>query len=192
VVAGLGNPGGQYEGTRHNVGFDTVDVLAARKGSDIRRREFLALTARVELGRSMVLLMKPQTFMNASGRAVAALLEDLGLTPGSLIAVHDDLDLDLGRIRVRPEGGSGGHRGIASIAEEIGTSAFVRVRVGIGRPPAGCEVIDHVLSPFTEDEKQAARDAIALAADAVETIVDRGVTAAMQAFNGARPELAGA
>jgi PTH1 family peptidyl-tRNA hydrolase len=183
-VVGLGNPGGEYESTRHNVGFHVVDVLAARLDVDIRRTEFRALTARATLGRSMVLLMEPQTYMNASGRSVADALAATGIPPARLIAIYDDLDLPLGRIRVRAGGGAGGHRGVASLIAELGTADFPRVRVGIGRPAPGREVIDHVLSPFEPAELEAAASAIAEAADAALTIIESGVVAAMQKANG--------
>jgi len=184
LVVGLGNPGEEYRSTRHNVGFRVVDVLAARTGNDIRRPEFLALTARAMLGRTMVLMMKPQTFMNAAGRSAAAAIAALDLEPQQLIAITDDLDLPLGRLRVRAGGGSGGHRGIASLIDGLGTSEFPRVRIGVGRPPEGCEAVDHVLSRFTAEEDEAARTAIGRAADAVEHIVASGVVSAMRAFNG--------
>ena len=184
LVVGLGNPGEEYSVTRHNVGFRVVDELAARTKNDIRRPEFLALTARALLGRTMVLMMKPQTFMNASGRSAAAALAALALEPQQLIAITDDLALPVGRLRVRAGGGSGGHRGIASLIEELGTADFPRVRIGVGRPPEGREVIDHVLTGFSVEEEDAVRGAIARAADAVERIVNDGVTPAMQAFNG--------
>ncbi|HXC50430.1 MAG TPA: aminoacyl-tRNA hydrolase [Candidatus Limnocylindrales bacterium] len=183
-VAGLGNPGEEYRQTRHNVGFQVADVIAARTGSDIRRPEYGALTARAMLGRSMVLVMKPQTYMNASGPAVAAALQDLGLPAASLIAIYDDLDLPLGRLRIRPEGGAGGHRGMASIIEHLGTTDFARVRVGIGRPAEGREVLEHVLSPFDADERELAAQAIEAAADAACHIVTNGIIPAMEAFNG--------
>jgi PTH1 family peptidyl-tRNA hydrolase len=183
-VVGLGNPGGEYERTRHNVGFQVLDRLAARKTIDIRRLEFEALTARAELGRSMVLLMKPQTFMNASGRSVAAALAELGLGPEFLIAVYDDLDLPVGRLRIRAEGGAGGHRGVASLIQHLGTTSFTRVRVGIGRPAEGATVLEHVLSPFSDAELPDVDLAVDRAADAVECIVADGVTRAMEAFNG--------
>jgi PTH1 family peptidyl-tRNA hydrolase len=183
-VVGLGNPGGEYERTRHNVGFQVVDRVAARIGIDIRRPEFEALTARAMLGRSMVLLVKPQTFMNASGRSAAACLQDLGLDPGRLVAVYDDLDLPLGHLRIRPEGGAGGHRGVASLIHELGTTSFPRVRVGIGRPAEGSTVLAHVLSPFEVAEAEEADRVVDRAADAVACIVSDGVAAAMQAFHG--------
>ena len=183
-VVGLGNPGEEYRTTRHNVGFRVVDVVAARWNVDIRRPEFRALTAEAMLGRSMVLLMKPQTFMNSSGRSVAEALTNLALPPERLIAIYDDLDLPVGRIRVRPDGGTGGHRGVASLTEHLGTNAFARVRLGIGRPPEGCAVIDYVLSPFAADDAVEMARVVSRAADAVECIVTDGIVAAMEAFNG--------
>ena len=136
------------------------------------------------LGRTMVLMMKPQTFMNASGRAAAAALTALDLEPSQLIAITDDLDLPLGRLRVRAGGGSAGQRGVASLIEEVGTSDFPRVRIGIGRPSEGREVIDHVLGDFSAEEREIEAAVLPRAADAVECIVTDGITAAMQAFNG--------
>lgn len=183
-VVGLGNPGGEYERTRHNAGFQVLDRLAARKTIDIRRPEFEALTARAELGRSMVLLVKPQTFMNASGRSAAAALAELGLEPERMLVVYDDLDLPVGRLRLRSEGGAGGHRGVASLLQELGTTVFPRLRVGIGRPAEGSTVLEHVLQPFRADEEAAVDAAIDRAADAVEAVVRDGMVRAMEAFNG--------
>ena len=184
LVVGLGNPGRQYEGTRHNVGFAAVRELAARSSVDIRRPEYRSLTARAMLGRSMVLLMEPQTFMNASGLAAASALSDLGLPPAKVVAIYDDLDLPLGQLRVRSEGSPGGHRGVASLVQELGTMAFPRVRIGIGRPAAGSTVLEHVLSPFTPEELPVLAEMVARAADAVECLVHDGVVAAMNRFNG--------
>jgi PTH1 family peptidyl-tRNA hydrolase len=184
LIIGLGNPGEEYRATRHNVGFHVVDAIAAKLKTDIRRPEFRALTAEAKLGGSMVLLVKPQTFMNQSGRSAAAALESHGLGPERLLAVYDDLDLPLGRLRVRAEGGTGGHRGIASIAQELGTSAFPRIRVGIGRPAEGREVIDHVLSPFDAAETENHSAAVERAACCVERIAEHGLVRAMEEFNG--------
>ncbi|MBI5505110.1 MAG: aminoacyl-tRNA hydrolase, partial [Deltaproteobacteria bacterium] len=119
-VVGLGNPGEEYRGTRHNVGFEVVDVVAARAETDIRRPEFRALTAAVRICRSMVVVMKPQDYMNRSGCSVAEALQALGVAASNLVVVHDDLDLPLGRLRVRVGGGAGGHRGVASVLDELG------------------------------------------------------------------------
>ena len=184
LVVGLGNPGEEYRHTRHNVGFQVVDVLAARIDADIRRPEYRALTGEGCLGRSMVLLMKPQTYMNASGRSAAAALQDLGLSLERLVVVYDDLDLPTGRLRIRAAGSAGGHRGVASLIAELGSEEFARVRIGIGRPKAGTPVIDHVLSAFDPEELEATALGVASAADAVEHIVNHGLRSAMDTFNG--------
>jgi PTH1 family peptidyl-tRNA hydrolase len=183
IVVGLGNPGEEYGPTRHNVGFHVVDRLAAKLKIDIRRTEFRALTAEAKLGGSMVLLMKPQTFMNRSGRSAADALSTLGLPPGRVLAVYDDLDLPLGRLRVRTGGGAGGHRGVASLIEHLETSDFPRVRIGIGRPAEGRAVVEHVLSPFDAAEADAAAAAVERGTAAVERIVTGGLAAAMETFN---------
>jgi len=183
-VVGLGNPGGEYERTRHNVGFQVLDRLAAKNRIDIRRLEFEALTARAELGRSMVLLMEPQTFMNASGRSAAAALAELGLTPERLLVVYDDLDLPVGRLRIRTDGGAGGHRGVASLIQELGSTSFARLRVGIGRPAEGSTVLEHVLSPFAPSEQAEVDLAVDRAAEAVQHVLEHSVPRAMEAFNG--------
>jgi PTH1 family peptidyl-tRNA hydrolase len=183
IVVGLGNPGEEYGPTRHNVGFHVVDCLAAKLKIDIRRTEFRALTAEAMLGGSMVLLMKPQTFMNRSGRSAADALSTLGLPPGRVLAVYDDLDLPLGRLRVRTGGGAGGHRGVASLIEHLETPDFPRVRIGIGRPAEGRAVVEHVLSPFDGAESDAAAVAATRGAAAVERIVIDGLAAAMETFN---------
>jgi PTH1 family peptidyl-tRNA hydrolase len=184
-VAGLGNPGERYTLTRHNVGFRVADRLARDRSTDIRRLEFQALTAIVEIDRSEVLLMKPQTYMNRSGESVAAACRETGLDPGRLIVVYDDVDLPLGRIRVRRGGGAGGHRGVRSVIEETGESAFARVRIGVGRPPAGMAVEQYVLEPFAPQEEPVVEAAIERAAGAVRAIVNDGIEAAMQRFNAA-------
>ncbi len=182
-VVGLGNPGEEYNGTRHNVGFEVVDMVAARAAIDIRRPEFRALTAAVRICRSMVIVMKPQEYMNCSGRSVADALGALGIPASGLVVVHDDLDLPLGRLRIRVGGGSGGHRGVASVLEEVGDDRFVRVRVGVGRPAPGIPTVEYVLTPFTKAEADEAAQAVSRAADAVTTIVCECPQAAMEKFN---------
>ncbi|HYC56421.1 MAG TPA: aminoacyl-tRNA hydrolase [Candidatus Binatia bacterium] len=182
-IVGLGNPGEEYVGTRHNVGFAVVDVLAARFDTHIRRPEFRALTAVLSICRSEVFVMKPQTYMNRSGCAAAEALTALDLRVEQLIAVYDDLDLPLGRLRIRQGGSSGGHRGVASLCAELGSDAFIRLRVGIGRPSAGVPTIQHVLAPFGADEAHAAQKAVDAAAAALQTIVCDGVRAAMETVN---------
>ena len=168
---GLGNPGRSYERTRHNAGFLVADELARRHGGSWRKRK-RAEAAPLSLGSKGVTLLKPTTFMNNSGSALA------GYGAGDLILVHDDLDLPPGDVRVKVGGGAGGHNGLRSVIQRLGPD-FVRVRVGIGRPPAGVGVTDYVLGRMD----RAVRDAVPLAADAVEAVVEEGPEAAMNRFN---------
>jgi peptidyl-tRNA hydrolase, PTH1 family len=169
VVVGLGNPGRSYERTRHNAGYLVADELAKRHGGSWRRKK-RAEAAPVTLGNAT--LLKPTTFMNNSGSAVA------DYRPEDLIVVHDDLDLEAGTVRVKFGGGAGGHNGLRSIIQRVGND-FVRVRIGIGRPPAGVTVTDYVLSRM----ESVVRDAIPTAADAVEYVIEHGPEAAMNRFN---------
>ncbi len=183
LIVGLGNPGGRYAGTRHNVGWAVVDVLARRLRSRWRRAGFPAEVAEGELGGRRVVLVKPLTYMNRSGEAVAAALRRYG-AEGGVILVHDDLDLPPGRVRVRPGGGAGGHRGVLSVQAALGTEEVGRVRVGIGRPPAGVDPADYVLAPFAPEEEAAVGEAVERAAAAVETLLRDGYEVAMNRFNG--------
>ncbi len=182
-VVGLGNPGAQYEGTRHNVGFDVVAHLAARSNVSIRRREFLALTAVLEIRRTEVLIMQPQTFMNRSGEAVCSARRQLDLDIERILVVYDDVDLELGRLRLRAGGGSGGHRGVASIIDHLGDFEFPRLRLGIGRPAAGCDMVEHVLGRFPDHESSTAERMLTMAVDAVEAVVGDGLKSAMDRFH---------
>jgi PTH1 family peptidyl-tRNA hydrolase len=192
-IVGLGNPGQEYERSWHNVGFRVVDEIAARCGVSIRRRCYRALTVETMIGRAEVLLLKPQDYMNRSGESVAAACRELTIPIERVVVAFDDADLPLGRLRIRKGGGSGGHRGLASIIETTGSAEFVRVRLGIGRPASGdVDLATHVLSPIPPDREAAARELFTRAAEAIEHIVTDGVDAAMRQFNGAvepsRPE----
>jgi PTH1 family peptidyl-tRNA hydrolase len=184
-VAGLGHPGEKYTNTRHNLGFRVADRLAERCDTHIRRREFQALTAVIEIGRSEVLLLKPQTYMNLCGRSVRAVLGSLEIPAARLIVVYDDADLALGRVRVRRSGSAGGHRGLTSIMEETGVADFARVRLGIGRPAPGMELADWVLTEPTEEERRKTAALVERGADAVVDVIVNGVEHAMQEFNAA-------
>lgn len=184
VVVGLGNPGSGYRKNRHNVGFMVVDRLAARRGVRWRRSwRVNADVARVGRGEKEYWLCKPRTFMNRSGAAVARLLRRSGAGVEDLIIVVDDADLPLGRVRVRARGGAGGHNGLRSLIEALGTEEMVRVRVGIGRPPQGVDMVDYVLSDFGSDEWPQIEAGVERAADAVEWIMERGLESAMNQFN---------
>jgi PTH1 family peptidyl-tRNA hydrolase len=183
LVVGLGNPGPEYARTRHNVGFAVVERLAVESGARFSASRFEAEAAAVELAGIPIMLLKPQTFMNRSGLAVAAWLEALGLPASQLIVVHDDLDLPLGRLRVVGSAGPGGQRGVTSIQEALGTQAFPRVRVGIGRPREGEEAIERVLEEFAPDEFQVAEEMVERAASAVQTLLASGLATAMDRYN---------
>ncbi len=167
VVAGLGNPGDEYSRSRHNAGFMTIDRIAKAKGVELNRRRFKGVTAEITLAEKPALLVKPQTFYNLSGECISDLLGYFKIPPHNLIVVHDELDLEAGRLRIKQGGGDAGNRGVRSIAESLGTTDFIRVRIGIGRPP-GLPTIemepgrqpkteenkDYLLRPMTAAERQ--------------------------------------
>lgn len=183
IIVGLGNPGQQYSSTRHNVGFMAVDELAKRLGiSDTWRNKFDALVAEYR-GEESIVLVKPQTFMNLSGRSVQSILHWFKVLPPDVIVVYDDLDLPIGRIRIRTKGGAGGHRGIASLIENLSNDSFNRIRIGIGRPPEYMATADFVLSRFTKEENALMEPAIVRASEAVEVAIKHGMTKAANDFN---------
>ena len=187
LIVGLGNPGRKYAPTRHNVGFAVLDELARRAGAEFRKPLLAkASTTRAQLGGHEVLLAKPETFMNLSGAAVAPLARKRGLAPQDVVVVVDDAELALGRLRIRARGSAGGHNGLKSIAQSLGSEEFIRVRVGIGRRGAAQDLADHVLGQFTAEERAALAPVISLAAEAVECIVAAGTEQAMNRYNGER------
>jgi PTH1 family peptidyl-tRNA hydrolase len=183
IVIGLGNPGRKYERTRHNAGFLAVEALARGLRFDLSQEKYHSLVGRGVAGGVEVLLAKPQTFMNESGRSAGAILRYTSSTVADLVVIHDELDLPLGAVRVKTGGGHGGHNGLRSLIDHLGSADFIRVRIGVGRPPAGREAADYVLSPFLPEERTAAEDAVARAAEAARTILLEGLTKAMNAFN---------
>jgi PTH1 family peptidyl-tRNA hydrolase len=183
LVVGLGNPGRQYQGNRHNVGFRIVDQLAARAGASSPREKYGAELFEIVLGGERVLLCKPMEFMNLSGQAVQKVAGFHKIPATSTIVVHDELDVPFGRLKLAAGGGAGGHNGIRSIIADLGTPDFPRVRVGIDRPPPEWKGADYVLANFTGTEQKQLPEVIDLAADAVEEIVTRGLPAAMNKFN---------
>ncbi len=184
VIAGLGNPGEGYANTPHNVGFDVVDVLAKRLETEWKNCSgFHARVARTAYAGQTLMLVKPQTFMNLSGTSVAPLLRYHGGEPRDLTVVLDDADLPLGRLRIRASGGSGGHRGLASVIESLGTEAFPRVRLGVGREERG-DLVGHVLGKFDGDRLNVVRATVEAAADAVMCLIEKGLNESMNRFNG--------
>ena len=183
IVAGLGNPGAQYADTPHSVGFETVDRLAAAAGvAWEEKRAFRCVMAKCVLSGQPTLLVKPQTFMNLSGESVAPVVKYHNATPADLVVVQDDIDLPVGRIRVRAGGSHGGHNGIRNIIERLGTDAFARVKIGVGKDAA--DVVGHVLGKFDPATRGKMDVVVAAAADAVLAVLRDGPGRAMNAYNG--------
>ena len=184
IICGLGNPGQEYAGTRHNVGFDALNLLARRHRLEFSGKKFSARFAKGAIGRESVVMLKPGTYMNRSGQSVGPAVGFYKLSPEDLIVVHDELDLPLGRVVVKEGGGTAGHKGLNSIVSSLGTQGFLRVRFGIGRPEhPDHEMADFVLSRWALSEKKVVEECLERAADAVETILDEGVVVAMNRFN---------
>jgi PTH1 family peptidyl-tRNA hydrolase len=186
LIVGLGNPGKEYQGTRHNVGFEVIDTLARRHGIRLRKRLCKALIGEGTIGGEHVTLAKPLTFMNLSGEAVAELAHRYRLETQDIIVITDDVNLPLGRLRIRTRGSSGGHKGLRSIIQSIGSEDFPRIRIGIGQPEQ-TNMVDFVLSRFSRSERRIVREAIERAADAVEVILAEGIEQAMNRFNALQP-----
>jgi peptidyl-tRNA hydrolase, PTH1 family len=183
LVVGLGNPGKKYERTRHNLGFMIVDQIARRNQVTIKKKLCDALVGEWSNDGERVLLVKPQTHMNRSGESVKVLLGHFHSPPEDLIVIHDDLDLAFGRIRIRPTGGAGGHRGVLSMIEILAGAQFYRVRVGIGRPPDGRDPVDFVLENFTLQEIEQLDEVVSRASEAVLSLLREGGQRAMEQFN---------
>lgn len=183
VVVGLGNPDPEYHRTRHNIGFAVVDELARRHGALSGASRFEARMASAFLSGEKLLLVEPQTYMNLSGRSVRKVLDFHQIDPADLLVVCDDMNLETGRIRLKPGGSAGGQKGLADIIQKLGTQEFARMRLGIGRPPGRMRGTDYVLSRFRETEREAVEQAVLRAADGVERWVAEGLDAAMNLVN---------
>jgi len=183
LIVGLGNPGKEYERTPHNVGFEVIDLLAARCDCTLRRSlRFKGKMARTTLEGEPALLVKPGAYMNQSGAVVAAITRKLGISPADLLVIFDDADLPVGRLRIRVGGSGGGHKGLLSILEHLGPDPFARLRLGIGRREDR-DLVAHVLTPFAPGMQDSVRAMIVSAADAVQYLVAHGAEAAMNKFN---------
>jgi PTH1 family peptidyl-tRNA hydrolase len=183
LVAGLGNPGPRYRGTYHNIGFDVVDEMARRAGAVFGAAPAEALAAKAMVGYEPAWLVKPLTFMNLSGQAVGVLARYYRIDPADIIVVVDDVALETGRLRIRRSGSAGGHNGLKSIIEHLGTDGFPRVRVGVGRGDTRRDLADHVLAKIGADDRAKLDEAVARAADAVECVIAEGTDAAMNRYN---------
>ena len=184
VIVGLGNPGEQYEHTRHNAGFDVMSILAAKLNTPIKKMKFQGLIGETLLGGEKLVLIKPQTFMNLSGTTVSEALNWYKIEPEEMLLIVDDIDLPFGQVRIRPKGGPGTHNGLRHIVQCTGTGDFPRVRVGMGAPPPQWDLADWVLSKFqTEEERKIAFDAYMTAADAALCWAEHGIETAMNRYN---------
>jgi PTH1 family peptidyl-tRNA hydrolase len=182
MIVGLGNPGQEYSNTRHNVGFMVMDELAARWQVSAWKKRNEALVGEYR-GKEQILMVKPQTYMNLSGMAVGELARWYKIPEENIVVIFDDMDLPVGRLRLRMKGSSGGHRGLESVLMHLGKEGFPRVRIGIGRPPEGRQVVDYVLSRFNAEEVPLLWEALKKAADAVECMMEHGINKAMNQFN---------
>ncbi len=185
LVVGLGNPGPEYAWTRHNLGFMVAAALSEMWGIGLNRQNLDAQWGQGRVGGETVVLAQPATYMNLSGRAVSRLLAYFKLTPAALVVMHDDLDVPLGRLKLIEGGGPGGHRGVASIIAALDTEEFLRVKLGIGRPPPRVPAEAFVLSPFRSEEEELAAGLVERAAQAVDTLLKEGLAAAQNRFHGA-------
>lgn len=171
MVVGLGNPGKRYDNTRHNIGFIVLDLLSDSLGIELNKKKKTALTAEFNYEGQKSVLVKPQTYMNLSGRSVGALSRYFKILPEDILVVHDDLDIGLGKIKIKPGGGPGGHKGLKSIIETLGTSKFNRLKIGIGRPLEYVDPVEYVLSTINEEEWEIFRDILPQAVKAAESFL---------------------
>ncbi len=183
IVVGLGNPGKQYELSRHNTGFIALDTLSGKNSVRVSDLKFKGICGRGELGGKSVLFLKPQTFMNLSGESVAEASAFYKIPMERVIVIYDDISLPVGKIRIREKGSAGGHNGIKNIIERTGTDVFPRIKVGVGGPPANGELVNWVLGSFSEEEKKILADSIDRACAAVEEIIRNGCGKAAAKFN---------
>ena len=183
LVAGLGNPGEEYESTPHNLGFRVVDLLAERHSIRVNRKDSKALTGVGEIAGKAVMLAKPQTFMNLSGTSVAPLMEKHSLTPADLILVYDELDLPWGELRIKPRGSAAGHKGPTSVIGSLGTQEFVRVRLGINPGHEIREGAEYLLAPIKRSQQKETEELVGRGADAVASLIAEGVEKSMTKFN---------
>ena len=188
LIVGLGNPGREYAHTRHNCGFRALDLLAEKLGCKVDKLKFQGLYCQTLWSGKKLYLLKPQTYMNLSGRSVLQLSAYFSIPPQRIIVMYDDISLAPGRLRIRADGSAGGHNGIKSLIQELGSQEFPRVKIGVGaKPHPDCDLADWVLSGFTSSEEKALKVALDNAADAALAIIDQGVPEAANRFNGSRP-----
>jgi len=187
LIVGLGNPGKQYERTRHNCGFRAMDILSEKLGCKVDKGKFQGLYGQTTVGGKKLFLLKPQTFMNLSGRSVLQLSAYYSIPPQRIIVLFDDISLPVGRLRTRADGSAGGHNGIKSIIAELGSQAFPRVKIGVGgKPHEDADLADWVLSGFSANEEKELQSALERAAEAALCIIEHGITETANRYNGSK------
>ena len=185
IIVGLGNPTLKYSKTRHNVGFETIDVLSKKHKIKVKKNQFKALIGEGFVNDEKVILVKPMTYMNNSGEAVKEIVDYYKVNPNEdLIVISDDLNLDVGVLRLRSKGSAGGHNGLKSIIKCVGTESFDRVRIGVGKVPANRDVITHVLTRFGKEDRKIVKESFIVSAQAIECVITDGMEKAMSKFNG--------
>ena len=189
IIAGLGNPTKEYEGTRHNVGFDVIDRLSERYNIDVTMEKHRALIGKGMIAGQKVILVKPQTYMNLSGESIRSVIDYYKVDPEKeLIVIYDDISLGVGQLRIRAKGSAGGHNGIKSIISSVGTSNFMRIKVGVGEKPQGWDLADHVLGRFSGEDRARVEEAIRDAEDAAVLMIQGEADKAMNNFNAKKQE----
>jgi peptidyl-tRNA hydrolase, PTH1 family len=187
LIVGLGNPGTQYKGTRHNVGFDILDLISVKYNIVVNRIKFKGVYGEGNIGGETVILLKPSTFMNLSGESVREAASFYKINPSNIIILHDDISLEIGRMRIRSKGSAGGHNGLKSIILNLSSDEFIRFKIGVGQPKG--ELVSHVLGKFSKDERVLIDNVSNSTVEAVELVIKQGVALAMNKFNGYNAEL---
>lgn len=182
LIVGLGNPGKQYENTRHNVGFDAIDNISKEYNIPVNREKFKGIYGEGIISGERVILLKPKTFMNLSGESIREVVNFYKIVNNNIIVIYDDISLDTGRLRIRLQGSSGGHNGIKSVISNLSTDEFPRVKIGVGHPQF--DLIPHVLGRFSKEDRKVVEEVIVAAASAVQTIIGTGIEEAMNKYNG--------
>lgn len=183
LIVGLGNPENEYAHTRHNMGFDTINEIAKKNNININKTKFKSLYETSIIQGEKVILLKPQTFMNLSGESVREIVDFYNIEPRNIIVIYDDIDIEKGHIKIRKKGGAGSHNGMKSVVQELGTTDFARIRVGIGQPEFKSDMINYVIGKIPEDEEKILIQGVKKAAEAVEEILKNGIDIAMNKFN---------
>lgn len=183
LIVGLGNPENEYSKTRHNMGFDTINEIAKKNNINITKIKFKALYGTGIIQNQKVILLKPQTYMNASGESIKEVYDFYNIKPEELIVIYDDIDIARGKIKLRKKGGPGSHNGMKSVVKELGTTDFIRIRVGIDQPEFKSDMINYVIGKVPEEEQKVLQEGIKKAAEAVEEILKNGIDIAMNKFN---------